>query len=333
MEQGANFFRVVATTEQESDQEALSHDIPSYQEMFGDLDYIDCDHCGSIFGPAAYFVDLMRIVDQYITEPNQESISKAGGLTLNERRLDLAEIELTCENTNTLVPSLQIINRILEARVKRALDNSDGLQSLATVTYPFNLPFNFPLEQIRSYLGHLKTDLATIYETFGVDELAIAREYIGLSLEEYNLITNSQTNEEELNSISTVVEDYQIPAISPSFVEPNDSIIIYTVELGAIESYSDYELLPALSPGTLTKIKIEGDFPDPLDVWFISIYIDGVEAIPDTRDIQETSPFYFYYDSPNPNISIASGSLLTLGFYGFDSPTFCNLEVSIQHLP
>ena len=136
-----------------------------------------------------------------------------------------------------------------------------------------------------------------------------------------------------LNSISTVVEDYQIPAISPSFVDPNDSIIIYTVELGAIESYSDYELLPALSPGTLTKIKIEGDFPDPLDVWFISIYIDGVEAIPDTRDIQETSPFYFYYDSQNPNISIASGSLLTLGFYGFDSPTFCNLEVSIQHLP
>ena len=53
----------VSTTE-ESDRAALSQDIPSYQEMFGDLDYLDCDHCGSIFGPAAYFVDLMRIVDQ-----------------------------------------------------------------------------------------------------------------------------------------------------------------------------------------------------------------------------------------------------------------------------
>lgn len=77
----------------------------------------------------------------------------------------------------------------------------DCMQSLATVTYPFNLPFNFLLEQIRSYLGHLKTDLATIYETFGVNELAIAREYIGLSLEEYNLVINSQTNEEELKKI------------------------------------------------------------------------------------------------------------------------------------
>ncbi|MDJ0718441.1 MAG: neuraminidase-like domain-containing protein, partial [Prochloraceae cyanobacterium] len=188
------------STTQESDRAALARDIPSYQEMFGDLDYIDCEHCGSIFSPAAYFVDLMRIVDQYITEPNKETIRE--GQTLGVRRPDLVEdIELTCENTNTLVPSLQIINRILEARVKTALGSSDGLQSLATVTYPFNLPFNFPLEQIRSYLGHLKTDLATIYESFGIDELAIAREIIGLSWEEYNLITNSETNEEELKKI------------------------------------------------------------------------------------------------------------------------------------
>ncbi len=185
----------------ESDNAALAQDIPSYQEMFGDLDYLDCEDCGSIFSAAAYFVDLMRIVDQYITEPNQDSISQAGGLTLNQRRPDLAEIELTCDNTNSLLPSLQIINRILEARVKTTLGSEDGLQSLATITYPFTLPFNFPLEQIRSYLQHLKTDLGTIYQTFDVNELAIAREEIGLSLEEYNLIINSETNEAELKKL------------------------------------------------------------------------------------------------------------------------------------
>ncbi|NBD17080.1 MAG: hypothetical protein GVY04_13340 [Cyanobacteria bacterium] len=185
----------------ESDRAALALDIPSYQEMFGDLDYVDCDHCGSMFGPAAYFVDLMRIIDQYITKPNQDSISQAGGLTLNQRRPDLEEIELTCDNTNSLLPSLQIINRILEARVKTALQSSDALQSLATEPYPFTLPVNFPLEQIRSYLGHLKTDLGTIYQTFDVNELAIAREYIGLSLEEYNLITNSETDETKLKEL------------------------------------------------------------------------------------------------------------------------------------
>ncbi|NEO39248.1 MAG: hypothetical protein F6J90_24090 [Moorea sp. SIOASIH] len=189
------------STTQESDNAALSHDIPSYQEMFGDLDYIDCEHCGSIFSAAAYIVDLMRIVDQYITEPYQDSISQAGGLTLNQRRPDLAEIELTCENTNSFIHNLQIINRILEARVKTALGSEDALLSLGTITYPFTLPFHFPQEQIRSYLGHLKTKLGTIYKTFDVNELAVAREYIGLSLEDYNLITSSQTNEEELREL------------------------------------------------------------------------------------------------------------------------------------
>ena len=134
-----------------------------------------------------------------------------------------------------------------------------------------------------------------------------------------------------LNSISTVVEDYRIPAISPSFVDPYDSLTFYTVELGAIEAFSDYELFPVPSPGTLTQIKIEADFPDPLDLWFISIYIDGVEAVPDTRDIQEDLPTYFYYDAQNPNISIASGAIITLGSYGFTVPTYLNLEVAIAH--
>jgi hypothetical protein len=40
--------------------------IPGYDRLFGSLDFIECDHCRSIFGPAAYFVDLMRFVERYI---------------------------------------------------------------------------------------------------------------------------------------------------------------------------------------------------------------------------------------------------------------------------
>ncbi|MEO1466963.1 MAG: Tc toxin subunit A, partial [Cyanobacteria bacterium J06633_1] len=192
-------MRVSAT--ENSDNTALAQDLPSYQDMFGDLDYIDCEHCDSIFSPAAYVVDLMRIIDQYITEPHQESIAQAGGKTLNQRRPDLAEIELTCDNTSRLMPSLQIINRILEARVKDALGSEDGLQSLAAEQYPFALPFHFPLEQIRSYLGHLKTNLGEIYKAFDVNELSIAREYIGLSLEDYGVITQSETSEAGLQKL------------------------------------------------------------------------------------------------------------------------------------
>src|SRR5205807_3333555 len=33
--------------------------IPDYDRLFRNLNFIECDDCRSIFGPAAYFVDLM----------------------------------------------------------------------------------------------------------------------------------------------------------------------------------------------------------------------------------------------------------------------------------
>lgn len=67
-----HFRSMRVSTTQESDNAALSYDIPSYQEMFGDLDYIDCEHCGSIFSPAAYFVDLMEKVEPLIRDRRPE---------------------------------------------------------------------------------------------------------------------------------------------------------------------------------------------------------------------------------------------------------------------
>ena len=135
-----------------------------------------------------------------------------------------------------------------------------------------------------------------------------------------------------LNSISTVVESYQIPAISPSFVDPNDSIIIYTVELGAVEPYSQHELLSIPSAGRLTQIKIVADFPDPDDIWFLLFYADGVEIPIDEQDVQETGPSYLHFNAENSEASLASGATLVLDHYGWSTPTFVNLEISIQHL-
>jgi hypothetical protein len=161
--------------------------IPSYQEMLGDLDYLDCDHCQSILSPSAYFVDLMRVVDEYIPHS-----------TLDDRRPDLAQIDLTGEKTYSLVPSLHIINTILESQ--GAFGNKDALHTLATAPYPFGLPFNYPLEQIRAYLGQQNTDLASIYKAFNADETSEAyiRESLGLSIEEYGIVTTPKTQATQL---------------------------------------------------------------------------------------------------------------------------------------
>ncbi len=86
--------------------------LPSYKELFGGLNYVQCEECQSIWSPAAYFVDLLRLVETKITKPANEQLS------LSARRPDLWQIPLTCESTNDEVPYLQIVNQILEAQVK-----------------------------------------------------------------------------------------------------------------------------------------------------------------------------------------------------------------------
>ena len=96
--------------------------IPSYQDLFGSVDFCTCQHCGSIFGPAAYFTDLMRIIDDYITDANTIS----AGYRLAERRPDLFELPLTCANTNDLRPTLQIVVAILARRIAAARQAASG---------------------------------------------------------------------------------------------------------------------------------------------------------------------------------------------------------------
>ena len=89
--------------------------LPGYQELFGKLNYLQCEECQSIWSPAAYFVDLLSLVDGYITKPKNDQLSLAA------RRPDLWQIPLTCESTNQELPYLQIVNQILEAQVTSRL--------------------------------------------------------------------------------------------------------------------------------------------------------------------------------------------------------------------
>lgn len=136
--------------------------IPSYQSLFGRLDYLKCEHCRSIFGPTAYFVDIMRVVDEYITYPNRATIPS--GMKLEERRPDLFDLPLTCENADTPIPYLQLVNEVLSARI-RAQHGTDAFEVLATAPYPFGLPFHAPLAALRTYVERLGTTLVRVYET------------------------------------------------------------------------------------------------------------------------------------------------------------------------
>ncbi|HTH18010.1 MAG TPA: Tc toxin subunit A, partial [Magnetospirillum sp.] len=92
--------------------------IPSYNDLFGTLDYVSVPDCQSVLGPAAYFVDLMRLIEQQIIAPNT---AIPADWQLKTRRPDLFSIELTCPNTNTAIPKIDVINDALAARLRSTL--------------------------------------------------------------------------------------------------------------------------------------------------------------------------------------------------------------------
>ena len=83
--------------------------IPNWKELFGSLDFCACEHCKSVYGPAAYFVDLL-----YFLKSASRKNKKSPLTVLLNRRLDLSEIELSCANTNTVMPYVDLVNEVLE---------------------------------------------------------------------------------------------------------------------------------------------------------------------------------------------------------------------------
>lgn len=169
--------------------------LPSYQDLFGDLDFCTCPDCRSIFSPAAYLVDLMRLQDNYISQ-NKDANPPAQ--LLQGRRPDLWNIPLDCEHTNTLVAKLQIVNQVL----LQTLGKNATYQQLDTTNYPFNLPFNLPLTQIKLYLSQNQQSLASIWQTLlpsiEPNDPILARQSLELSPSQWNLYSTPEEKQENL---------------------------------------------------------------------------------------------------------------------------------------
>ncbi|VWB16435.1 hypothetical protein BLA23254_00616 [Burkholderia lata] len=178
--------------------------IPSYQDFFGSLDYCNCDPDQSIFSPAAYLVDLLRVVYQYIDTATYNP-GIPDGCHLAQRRPDIGNIPLTPEMTRQLVPYLQIVNEALEANIAGATQWPDVFRAFTAQVYPFALPTILPLTQTRLYSAALGTTLLQLYDVFAARDQtppasnlpgpeAIGREAIGLSPTTQKIVTTVLTS-------------------------------------------------------------------------------------------------------------------------------------------
>jgi hypothetical protein len=174
--------------------------------LFGSIDYCECDDCLSVYSPAAYFVDLLQYLRNNDLDPKNPHTAQKGiaGTPLEKlfrRRPDLGCLELTCENTFTVLPYIDLANEVMESFIvhldKYHTDANDPKQAtldvfnatdetssellaqpqhvnyqayciLKNTVYPFTLPYHQPIDAIRiwlKYFGTSRWELLDIFRT------------------------------------------------------------------------------------------------------------------------------------------------------------------------
>ncbi len=194
--------------QRESAKNELIKHYPTLESLFGSMDFCECEHCRSVLSPAAYLVDLLQFVDiedQVWANFLEQWKATHGGQeyphrgkngnpmkpydVLIERRPDLPHIALTCEDTHTALPYIDIVNEILEYYVahgklaEEAARNtgeattpellaepqnviSEAYDALLQARYPLNLPFDRWLETVRAFCNYFETPLHRLLEVF-----------------------------------------------------------------------------------------------------------------------------------------------------------------------
>ncbi|MBC1195383.1 PA14 domain-containing protein,virulence plasmid 28 protein [Microcystis aeruginosa BLCCF158] len=194
---------------------------PTLENLLGEMDYCTCEHCRSILSPAAYLVDLLLFCDRPINErKNPQAV-------LLERRPDIQYLPLTCENTNTPLPYIDLVNETLEYFITHnlSLNNYEGhstdsdatpeellatpqfvsdtaYTTLANTLFPAPLPFHQPLENLRRYFDQFEISLSHAMELLrkndAIDRASpndygwrdILMEELHLSRTEYGLLSD-----------------------------------------------------------------------------------------------------------------------------------------------
>lgn len=162
--------------------------IPDYLRLFGPMLTCDCEECMSIFGPAAYFVDLMRVVNTYVTPPLENLF------TLQFRRPDLWKLPLDCLTATTEVSYLDIVDYVLQQHIlANYTSDTDASLMFASAVYPFSTPYNKPLDSINRSVKALGTSLTEVYNELLVSPPAAAAAALQLSREQLELVLQIQS--------------------------------------------------------------------------------------------------------------------------------------------
>ena len=246
--------------------------IPGYTELFGSQSACRCSHCQSIFGPAAYFVDLMEFIDANVTR-RRFAANPGHPLSLRSRRPDLWSLELTCANTNTPIPYLDIINPVLARAVASASGFAGNLADegavaahvfglvLPDAVNGFEQPFHLAFEELKCYLGLAERTPADLAEAGGLTGDSLARLRLGFSPKDFTLAVQPRETLTALRSLYGV-----------NFVEAAGQVVpVETGELLLAMGLTRAELSELtgtsfVTAGGMERVTLVGEKLDPQSV-------------------------------------------------------------------
>mgnify|MGYP001057821509 CR=1 FL=1 len=226
---------VITHSPEEATKEIIEKNNLSWDMLFGDADICECGECTSVYSAAAYYVELLQYLRNNNLDPNAtgdmaiksnpKDISGTPLEKLFNRRPDLGCLELTCKNTNTILPYVDLVNEVMESYVAfkhlKPFNVADETSSellaepqhteyqayciLKNEVYPFTLPYHQPIDVTRIYLDYLGTSRYEVIDTFRKNNIssnveltqlkdevldrASDSEFLNITKEEYIILT------------------------------------------------------------------------------------------------------------------------------------------------
>jgi hypothetical protein len=211
---------------------------PSLATLFGSQDYCAVDSCTSVLSPAAYVCDLLLWLRNHpLPGPFPTALA-----ALFARRPDIGHLLLNCPNTQVPLPYIDLVNELLEdavsppgspiwkqttwsaAELRAAPEyvNAAAYAALAGASYPHTLPYNRPLDELRTYLGQsriplwqLRRALLPLHNPPLASQVSVAADRFQIDAHELDLISNANfvTLATAWNTASPTTDLVPVPAL------------------------------------------------------------------------------------------------------------------------
>ncbi|KAK0727684.1 hypothetical protein B0T26DRAFT_638013 [Lasiosphaeria miniovina] len=189
--------------------------------LFPDLAQItECAECSSVTSPAAYYVDLLNQLSKRPAQVTSETPTLLDKLF--ERRPDLGDLVLSCVNTTSLIPLVDLANEALESIVAHsAAQVSDVYSSAEEVDDSSSKsPENIKLAVYEHFIQPMVFPLGVFPYNLGVDWVRLYLAALGSSRNElltifrapYRLLPASKAQDSRVLQMAQAVLDRSISA-------------------------------------------------------------------------------------------------------------------------